>query len=311
MDVSDWQERLEKYFTVNGTVGGHLLDILDQEEKYGEYIITTCHGQRVLMDSFFSFFIETIRTANSIIKSKGWPSHYPIYGYTVLYYVTLFRSFRAAENLLTRGYPFDGYALLRDIKDRTIFLAGIAHEITSLVKIFGDSGNNALTDATYKKLKNERKKGEFRVLNEMIREKSGLDSGIRCELKKWEQLFHDEVHGSKLTFFTESRQWFRGEKPLSIGPVPIEKQYGMYMNRSSEIGWLIVRLLPFLQIEPYGFGEEWAEKWNVLDDSYKIMVEGLEKKGKKIATAFIFFINTKFLFTPETCYHENYQKNNN
>lgn len=142
----------------------------------------------------------------------------------------------------------------------------------------------------------------------MIREKSGLDSGILCELKKWEQLFHDEVHGSKLTLFTESRQWFRGEKPLSIGTVPIEKQYSMYMNRSSEIGWLIVRLLPFLQIEPYGFGEEWAEKWNVLDDSFKIMVEDLEKRGKKIATAFISFINTKFLFTPETCYHENYQK---
>ena len=257
MDVSEWQERLEKFFTVNGVVGGYLSEILDLESQYGEYIFKKFHGQRVLMDSYFSFFIETIRAANRAVKEKGWPLNSPYYGPTVLFYVTLFRSFRAADNLLTKGYPLDGYALLRDIKDRAIFLAAIAHGITSLSRIFGYAGNRALTDETYKKLKAERKKEERRIFNEIIRKKSGLDPQFHIELQKWENLFHEEVHGSKLTYFTEGGEWLRGEKPLSIGPTPLERSYGLHMNRSSELGWLVVRLLPFLQTEPFAFGSAW------------------------------------------------------
>lgn len=308
MDVSEWQNRLERYFTINGVVGGHLLEIIDKEKKYGEFVITKFHGQRVLMDSFFSFFIETIRTANSDVKKKGWPANNPEYGPTVLLYVTLFRSFRAAENLFTRGYPLDGYALLRDIKDRSIFLGAIVNGITSLSKILGYVGNKALTEETYRKLKTERKKEEFRVLDLMIRKKSGLEKSVHFELQKWENLFHEEVHGSKLTYFTEGGKWLKGEMPLSIGPVPIERSYGMYMNRASEIGWLIVRLFPYLQLDPHSFGAEWAEKWYVLDDSFRIMVKGLEKVGKRIATAFTNFIDIKFPFNPETCYHQKHNE---
>ena len=215
MDVAEWQKRLERYFTVDGVIGGHLLEIIDKEKKYGEYVITKFHGQRVLMDSFFSFFIETIRVANSQIKNKGWPTSYPQYGPIILFYAMLFRSFRAVENLFTCGYPLDGYAMLRDIKDRALFLGAIVSGITSLSKIFGYAGVKALTEETYKKLKAERKKEEFRVLNLMIRTKSGLDEAIRFELQKWENFFHEEVHGSKLTYFTEGKN---GCKAKSVYP---------------------------------------------------------------------------------------------
>ena len=304
MDVSEWQNRLERYFTVNGVIGGHLLEIIDKEKKYGEYVTTKFHGQRVLMDSFFSFFIETIRIVNSEIKKKGWPTNYPQYGPTILFYVTLFRSFRAAENLFTCGYPLDGYALVRDIKDRAIFLGAIVNGITSLSKIFGYGGVKVLTEETYKELKDKRKKEEFRVLNLMIRTKSGLGEPVRFELQKWENFFREEVHGSKLTYFTEGGKWLKGEIPLSIGPVPMERSCAIYMNRASEIGWLIVRLFPYLQLEAHSFGEEWADKWNVLDDSFRIMIKALEKLGKKIASAFINFVDIKFPFGPATSYHE-------
>jgi len=210
--------------------------------------------------------------------------------------------------LFTSGYPLDGYALLRDIKDRSIFLAAIISGITSLSKIFGYIGNIALTDETYKKLKAERKKEEFRVLDLTIRKKSGLKKDMLVVLQKWENLFHEEVHGSKLTFYSEGGKWLRGEMPLSIGPVPIEESCGMYMNRACELGWLVVRLLPYLQIAPNSFGSKWSEKWYVLDDSFRIMIKGLEKLGKKIATAFEYFIDVKFPFNPDVYYQELYKE---
>jgi len=103
MDVTDWQNRLEKYFKVGGVVGRHLLDIIDSESAYGQYVIRHFHGHHMLIDSFYSFFVETIRTAANFAHTKGIPREYPYYPIILLYYVTLFRSFRAAENLLTRG----------------------------------------------------------------------------------------------------------------------------------------------------------------------------------------------------------------
>lgn len=316
MNVSEWQDRLEKYFNENGIIGGtYLLDIINQESEYGEYIENRFIGHRVLIDSFFNFFVETIKKANNIVKTKGWHSNYRNYATTILYYITIFRRFRAAENLLIKGYPLDGYSLLRDIKDRSILLAAIVHGITSLSKIFGfecnEFNNKIFTKEDHIKLKSKRKKEEIRIFNAMIRNRSGLSSEIRSELKIWENLFHDEVHGSRLTFAIELLRWTKDKEPLNIGPCPVESTYTMYLNRSSEIGWLLVRLLPFLQIEPNVFGKKWTEKWNVLDDSFRFMIGGLDSIGKKIAKAFISFIDIKFPFNPEICYHENYDSKHN
>ena len=94
----------------------------------------------------------------------------------------------------------------------------------------------------------------------------------------------------------------KGEKPLSLGPLPEEKTIGMYMNRNNEISWIILRTLPFLQLEPRAFGKEWARKWHVLDDSFGITIEELGNINKKIAWAVIALVDRKFRFTPEETY---------
>ena len=303
MTVEEWQERLEKAFTSNGIIGAQLVSVIEQEQKYGIYINRKFHGQNILMESFQAIFIESIRLAIRNVYITGWPEDKPYYPMTILYYLTMFRRLRAAENLIRCGYPLDGYSLLRDLKDRTIFLAAIPKGITSLLKIIGDTGNEKLTEENYKKIKNSRKNEERKVLNKMIRKESGFDSATLEELNRWENMFHEEVHGSRMTLFLEMGLWRKQEK-LSIGPIPHELAYGMYMNRAVEIGWLITRLLPLLQLKPKSFGDEWAEKWHVLDDSFRVMVKGLESIGKGIATAFIHFVDTQFLFSPEHHYME-------
>lgn len=304
MDVAEWQRRLEENFTVNGTIGGNLFEVFDLENACGEYFARTFHGQSVLIDSFQSFYIETIKIAYKWIADHGWPERAENYLPLLLFYVVNFRGFRACENLLIKGYPLNGYSMLRDLKDRAIFIGAIANNITTFPNIYGHFGTKAINDKEWKKLKNKRKKEEYRVLGKMIRKESGLPSDIIEELAKWEQLFHEEVHGSKFTFFLELGEWLRTSRPPSIGPLPNEKFMAMYMNRSVEIGWMLVRLLPYIQPVSYAFGEEWTQKQKILDDSFRLMEKGLSELGKKVADAFIYFIDQKFKYPDDFCYFE-------
>lgn len=306
MDVAEWQRRLEKYFMVDGITGKPLIPILNMESEYGRYVVVRFKGQFYLMDSFFGFFVETINKAVKFATSNKWPPEYSYYPLVLHYYVTIFRSFRAAENLLKSGYPLDGYALLRDLKDRAIFVGALVHGKTSFQKLSGVLENQSATSITekeYQGIKKRRKDEERRVLNEMIRKNSGLSPDIQKELEVWENLFHEEVHGSKLTFSMDIG-WLQGKQPLSLGPVPNERSIAVYINRAAEIGWLYLRTFPFLQLEPNAFGKEWREKWAVLDDSFRIMIQSLEKMGKKIGQVFSVLIDAKFTFPDDLYYHE-------
>ena len=46
MDVTEWQKRLEDTFTINGVIGGNLLEVLDRERTCGKYFTNTFHGSR-------------------------------------------------------------------------------------------------------------------------------------------------------------------------------------------------------------------------------------------------------------------------
>lgn len=154
------------------------------------------------------------------------------------------------------------------------------------------------------KVKKNRRTEQRRVLGKIIRKESGLPPDIIEELQKWEQLFHDEVHGSRLSFSTELLDWIRGTAALSIGPTPKESPTAMYMTRATEVGWLLVRLLPYLQPAENAFSIEWHRKHKILDDSFRYAQEGLSRLGKKIGNAFIKFVDEKFLFRKPFYYFE-------
>lgn len=311
MNIKEWQKRLEDTFSFNDMVGGQLLDIFQCERTYGEYVAKTFYGQSTLIDSFQGFVIDTINESTHFVAKHGWPKNCAHYSSTIIYFVTMFRRIRACESLLLKGYPFDGYALLRDLKDRVIFLAAIAHNLTTWSALLGygqdvpppTSCGKKLTKAEQQLMKKNAENEERRLLNLIIRKKSGLDHQTRVELEKWEKMFNYEIHGAKLSFVTELYDWAIKGNPLSIGPTPKIEPLGMYMNRMCEVGWLVTRLLPYLQPVANAFGKEWQKKWEILDESFLYMQQGLGRT-KKIGNAFITFVNQKFQFKNPFCYSE-------
>ncbi|MBN4081269.1 hypothetical protein JYT44_02770 [Caldithrix abyssi] len=303
-DVEKWQRRLEDNFGIDGYVGGNLYNIYDMETECGTEYLEFAYGQNILIESFQSFFLETLENALQWVNDHGWPKGCESYHLFIVYYTILFRSFRACENLLYKGYPLDGYSLLRDLKDRTIFLSAIANNITTFKSIFVYGGIRVSTDKNWRDISNKRKKEEFRILNLLIRKDSGFPKKVQEALDMWEMLFHEEVHGSKFSFLFEYGDWVKNKTPLLVGPTPKLKPMAMYMNRASEIAWMIVRLLPYLQVKENSFGDRWHEKHKILDESFRFMQKGLSKIGKEIGDAFISFVDEKFSFKSPFYYFE-------
>lgn len=132
---------------------------------------------------------------------------------------------------------------------------------------------------------------------------SGLSDDAREDLRSWDELFHSEVHGGFLSLCQEMSVLRMGGD-LELGPSHVQDAYTVYINRSAELGWMIVRLLPYLQASPTTFGENWQSRRDVLDDSFRYMVEGLGNLGKRIGHSFVAMMDTNFVFRKPFCYFE-------
>lgn len=291
-------------FTVNGLVGGSLLTVHSAEDGAGDYLVDTFRGQNVLLDSFQSFFIDTLTLTNDQIRSGGWPKDRNNYPVALVYFFNLFRRCRACEILYMKGYPLDAYALMRDIKDRAFVLAGLAHNMITFSGIMGAPATPVSDAKEYKKQSTKnRKETEHRVTNGLMGKTSGLSSDDQDNLKVWDDLFHYEVHGGHISLTQELSAISKGRIP-QIGSSVDQDAFVMYMNRSAELGWMIVRLLPFLQVSEDGFGKDWQDKRLILDESFRYMVEGLGNLGKKLGPSFIAMIDSKFVFKQPFYYFE-------
>jgi hypothetical protein len=287
MNVSEWQTRLERTFS-----GERVVPIVEAERECARRFVEKFIGHRVITDSFLDFYVETLELANEWQGGRQPPGPYGNYLYTMLVYVVNFRTLRAAENLSLCGYPLDAFALLRDLKDRALFLGAIAAGRTSVAALWMRPN----TVQAHKAM-------ERRLLDQMVGKESGLDDQVQKEIKQWAELFHLEVHGSQLTR-TRAFGELQDQRRLSIGPTFDDLSSAMYMNRCCEVLWMLLRTLPFLQCESHAFGDEWANKWRVLDDSFRYDVESLGEMGKPIAYAIIALLDAKFSFSPDSSYDE-------
>ena len=305
LSASEWEKRLSETFAVNGTIGVDLESVLVDEADIGQFLLEKFHGQNVLLSSFQSFFLDTLRMADAKIASDGWPKDLPHYTLAIAVLSNLFRRFRACEILFVRGYPLDAYALMRDIKDRAIMLAGIASNRTTFAEAFGAKEDLTPDQEGYGKATTEnRKKASNRLSAEFIGKSSGLSLDVQHDLKRWDNLFHLEVHNAFLSFTHDINAIYREGKLPALGPTRVVEAYAIYMNRRAEIGWMIVRLLPFLQLSEGTFGAEWLHKQQVLDDSFRYMAEGLAGLGKRIGHSFIAMMDKKFRFKKSFHYFE-------
>jgi len=302
--IGEWQKRLADTFTVDGLIGGSLQRVFDAEDAAGNYLVNTFRGQNILLDSFQSFFIDTLTLANEKIKTNGWPKGRINYPVALAYFFNLFRRCRACEILYMKGYPLDAYALMRDIKDRTFMLAGVAHNMITFSGIIGAPATTLTDPMEYKKQTTKnRKDAEHRITNGLMGKTSGLPVNHQGNLKIWDEFFNYEVHGGGVSLGQELSAISKGRIP-QIGPSVNQDAFVMYMNRSAELGWLIVRVFPFLQLLEEAFGKEWEGRRQVLDDSFRYMLEGFNNLGKQLGPSFIAMVDTKFVFKQPFYYFE-------
>jgi hypothetical protein len=264
MDVAAWQKRLEEHFSTDHVVGRDLVSLYSSENAYEQFIVSKLHGYLVLMDSFQSFFAHTLALAED--KYRASYSRLRLEWYTpyLLNCTMLFRRFRAAAISALHGYPFAGYAMLRDVKDQAILMAAAARNLTTWKKVTGFEEQIDLKKpplANLEMVKKHRVKEERRVFKLMLGAKCGLDESDRQRVLDWTGMFDTEMHGSQMSFVMDGTGWLSGQTRLPIYPIPDIENTSMYTNRSNELGWMLLRTFPFLQLDPRAFGEGWAVKW--------------------------------------------------
>ena len=307
MSLAEWQTRLEQTFDRDGMIGEtSLLPVFDAERKYGAEVDSRFKGLLVLSDSFQNFLLGTIRLAEDKWRKGDVSGEYNWYGVLLMECGALFRALRAADVLLHSGYPLDGFSLLRDIRDRAVYLSGVGNRLTTLRQLGGFKDNEGSAEPlTAEEWEQMRSRAAF-VEREMIRRTIGTGSGLPeatvYELKRWTSLFHMEIHGSRLTRASEFREWITGRSPLPLVPAVRAQSIAVFANRFAEVGWMVLRVLPLLQLTPESFGTEWATRWSILDDSFRHDVEDLWRMGKPIAGAIITMIDTHFVFSPHSSY---------
>ena len=119
------------------------------------------------------------------------------------------------------------------------------------------------------------------------------------------RMFNWEAHRGLLTMSRASHKVIETKKfDIVLGPSPDETLETMYTNTCMSIAWMTLRLLPYMRRAETSKDAEWNEKWKLLDDSYRMMLDSLTKMGKKIAPAITELVDKKFVFGPETYYSE-------
>ena len=294
MDVMAWQKRLSDTFSTNGILGARVQMMLDAEAEHGAIYATKFKGQMALGESFKDFCLETFELLNRVVAMH--PEVVVTHHYLDLVgrHTMNFRSVGAAEMLCHYGYPLQGYSLLRNLFEQAVLLSAIMQGMTTMEAVEGVS--NGFVPVT---LKRDRIREEKRIFNLMHGAGSGLSEETIQEIAIWDDLFDLEVHGSRLSKI-DTKDWLEQKSALHFVPQFNQKALAMYMDRANEIGWMVLRVLPSLQPGPLSFGDEWANKWRVLDESFKIAVDSLGKEcGKRISAAIIEFVEDKFPFGPD------------
>ncbi len=181
-------------------------------------------------------------------------------------------------------------------------LCAVACGMTTFRQLQGYDAMAAEEGSIGTEMKKLRKKEEWRIHDELVGRASNLSPAAVAELSAWEELFHAEVHGARLSQ-TEFLPWIRGEQPLTFGPRLRELTGATYTNRAAEVGWMWTRLFPVLQTGR-GFDSSWRTQWVVLEDSFRYMVvtlKELEKPGlNALVEAVCELVAAKFVFDTDT-----------
>lgn len=306
-EIKAWEDELTAMFAVGGIVGGDLFPgILEGERIVGADFAREYAGHTKAMDSLFDFLAVTLTLLTRFMHEHGWPAH-KHYAVMYLMYLTLFRTFRAADVLAKNGYFNHGYSILRSVKDQAFAIAAVANKLTSATEIFGwTEGDGTITagNVDMERIVKTRMKAEKEAEDFLYGQKSELSEDHQGELLMWSRMFNWQAHRGMMTYSDEMGRMLEGKGDFDLRPVRGESGEALFMNRCHEMGWMIIQLIPFLQVEGRVFSDDWRKKWDMLDRTFTIFNTEFTKLGKPLGKAFAAMIEAKFHFSPETRYSE-------
>ena len=190
------------------------------------------------------------------------------------------------------------------VKDQVFTLWAIVNNMMPFNEIFGWQEGltpGATRTEDNRKLAANRMKAERKIRSVIIGKESGLSD--KGELLSWDLLFNTETHRGLFTLFNTLDDALKGKLDV-VGPSPEEKNDAMFINRSNELNWMILRLIPCIRRKEIIWGDEWTKKWDLLEESFRMMNEGFAGLGKKIPLAHLEMIEMKFKFGTDHYYIE-------
>ena len=300
MTPEEFRRRLFDLFLYEGRPYGMVKTIHDAQQAYGERVVQEFSGHFALSDSFKALFIETTELMNTHCRET---MKAPLSEHFAMFLPRLVHAFHivcGAEASAIRGYPRPAFTTLRNVFDDCVMTSAALQRITTFYAIEGLDPKAQFDPATYKTL---RKKEEFRVNGLMTSgPNTNLEQATLDALKKLNDLYDMEVHGSRLSM-TDSMAFMKQQGPLHVVPMFKPMSFALFMNRFTEVTWLIHRLLPAVQPPDAPMPDEWVNKWQVIDESYDIVLKALHADaGKAIGQEFPKFVAAKFPFNAKSVF---------
>lgn len=298
VSVEEFMKRLEAISDYRGTAYGRAHLLFEAEDEHATAILKY-QGYLALSDAFKCCFLETVELINTECRPRVKQPLSEHYASFVPRVSQSFRSICGAERLATRGYPLQAYTLLRNIFDNLVISSAALQKFTDFYSIEGLIPNQNFDPVEAKKL---RKKTEFAIRKIMTGEQSGLTATTVSELEQWDALFDLETHGARLSA-TAAVDWMKGQGGLPVLPQFDESAFAMFMNRYTEVSWMLHRLVPLLQPPDAPLSGAWTEKWQILDESFEQSVHSLTTQlGKPIGAAVVEFVRAKFPFSAQSVF---------
>jgi len=298
MTPEDFVARLRRIATENGVPFARLHDLEEAESNF-RLEIEKYRGYAALSDAAKCLFLEMIERINLEIRPKIKDPLPWQHAMLLEKIANNFQCLRAAELAAQHGYPLKAYTLLRNVSDDCMLISGVLQGIGDFERLDGVEAGVDFDAHAAKKL---RKDEEFKIRRWVDGKDSGLTPETKAELKRLDDLYDQETHGSKLSRALND-PWLKGKGPLQVTPAFSEDRASIFMNRFIEVGWMAHRLLPLAQLSFARLAVDWREKWRVLDEAFEEATMALTKKlGKQVGAAVCELVHTKFPFTESTAF---------
>ncbi|MDT7516569.1 hypothetical protein [Rhodoferax mekongensis] len=292
MTGEEFQNRLNAAFVFEGANYGRVHLIHGTQDAYSQEVLQFS-GHLALSDAFKAVFLEAVELMNTYCRPRvkaPLSEHYPQF---LARLANAFHTLCGAECAAIRGYPRPAFTTLRNVFDDVVLVSASLQKVTDFYKIEGIDPNGKFDPAAAKKA---RKDEEFKVRKLMTGSDSGLSADVTSELSKLNDLFDFEVHGGRLSL-TDAMAFMKGTGPLHVLPKFVPQTFAVFMNRFTEVGWAVHRLVPAIQPPGVSMPKEWADRWTLVDESFEIAVRSLSNElGMKVGDAYAEFIKVKFPF---------------